>query len=120
MREIYLSSSAIPAETAPDGWAYVYVAAKAGFGPIKIGVAINVRRRITDLENANGQRFPLVWMSGAYQNFREIEGSAHSCLRPARLIGEWFDVDFDFAIRVVQDIAAGRKRSRTALSGRAA
>ena len=95
---VYTRSSGIPATLAGTGVGFVYVAAKDGNGPVKVGIATNARRRVMELENAGGQRFPLIWVSDVCATFTDIERQAHAYMRPARLVGEWFDVSFDFAI----------------------
>lgn len=117
---IYRASKGLPRGTAPGGQAYVYVVAKDSDGPIKVGIATNAHRRACELENSNGHRFPLIWLSEPCANFRAIEASVHECMRPVRLLGEWFDVPFDFAVTLTRDVLAGRQRSRTRFSGRAA
>lgn len=116
---VYSSSAATP-EAAEPGKGYVYVAAKKGDGPIKVGMATNARRRLQDLENANGQRFPLIWISPACTDFRAVEQLVHQHMRPARLLGEWFDMPFDLAILMTKDVWSGRKLSRTRFSQRVA
>lgn len=113
--EIYSMSGALPT-LAGAGSGFVYVVARSSAGPLKVGIATNARRRIFDLENMNGHRFPLIWLSEPSARYQTIETEIHECMRPIRLLGEWFDTPFDFAVRLAQDVCAGRQRSRTRFS----
>lgn len=91
--EHYAKSTDLPSDEDP-GYGYLYVIGKAETGPCKIGIAVNARRRIAALENANGMRFPCLWLSPLCANYKELEGLCHERLNQWRQIGEWFDVTF--------------------------
>lgn len=76
------------------GYGYVYVVGKHEHGPTKIGITTNARKRVIDLENANGERFRHIWVSDRCSNFAAIEKQLHEKFSKYRTVGEWFFMPF--------------------------
>ena len=57
-------------------------------GPIKIGSAVDVQKRLLGM--ATGNPYPLVLLA-EYPAPREVEWRLHKRFRPYRIQGEWFD-----------------------------
>jgi hypothetical protein len=75
-------------EDPPDR--FVYVVQAEGDKPIKVGRAVDVRKRIAGLQTGNPRPLRLLHVlpGGA-----ELEWQLHHRLRGFRLVGEWFDGD---------------------------
>lgn len=74
-----------PEDCIGAGWVY-FIQSERG-GPIKIGVATNVRARIDSLQSGNWEKFIILGvMSGTYKH----ENILHRHFAQHRLFGEWF------------------------------
>lgn len=95
---------------------YVYVI-QAEDGPVKVGISIDPRSRLQQISAASGRQFARVYVSPPVCDPRQFEKRAHRALQDSRTAGEWFDVSFDEARRVVVDLvepAAALHGNRTA------
>lgn len=73
---------------------------------VKIGVARNVDARKSVIQTASGHRIEKVYHTDKCTNFFEIEKLCHNYFSTKRRMGEWFDVDFELACNVVDDLFA--------------
>ena len=71
-------------------------------GLVKIGRSGNPDQRIGALSSAGGFEPVSVWYSFPLPDAAFVEKAAHKALAGARQVGEWFQVAFDDAVRVVQ------------------
>ena len=82
---------------------YVYVIGIPE-GPVKIGVSNNPENRVGNLQP--GCPFPLQLLSKYPAKDRahafEHERNFHTKYRKYRLVGEWFDMDADFAANFIE------------------
>jgi len=71
----------------------VYVIAAHENGPAKIGVSIDMRDRLMNLQNGSHQKLKVysVWQ-GRTANAYRAEKAAHAEFHNRRLAGEWFDI----------------------------
>jgi hypothetical protein len=60
---------------------------QADDGPVKIGKSFDPRKRLRDLQLANGRRIKL---RAVLENKGDLELAVHARLKQFRLIGEWF------------------------------
>ena len=77
---------------------HVYV--MQGNGQVKIGVAVDVHKRVRSVAHAAGGAC-LVWHSQKTEKCFEIESIAHGKLKAYRTRGEWFKCDSDTAVAAV-------------------
>jgi hypothetical protein len=76
-------------------------------GPVKVGVASNVRRRLHGLRVGSPARLSLEFEGECEStNVREIEAKAHALLASSRENGEWFSVSVDAAVHAVIEAAS--------------
>ncbi|KAA1057171.1 GIY-YIG nuclease family protein [Azospirillum argentinense] len=73
----------------------VYVIA-GDTGPVKIGVSINPKNRLSSVQNGHPHKLALRHVVPVAEAYR-IEGAVHAALADKRLNGEWFDVTADEA-----------------------
>lgn len=72
---------------AGDAWA------RGEVGPIKIGLASNVERRLGELKTGNHQKLTVIgWLDDMHVHPQSVETQAHRLLRAQRLQGEWFNI----------------------------
>jgi hypothetical protein len=69
-------------------------------GPLKIGVAISIEKRLASLQVGHPQRLRIL---GEWQHKRPyiVEEHAHRALAKERMCGEWFDVSLQEATEAV-------------------
>lgn len=73
----------------------VYLIREVGSSFVKVGVASDPSRRLSDLQTGNPRRLEIVWtIPGGY----DLERALHSWFDKYRAEGEWFE-DFDGHIR---------------------
>ena len=94
-------SDALPT-AARAGGMFVYLVARHHRGPTKVGVSVNVRKRVKSLETSIGQRFACAWVSKECTNAIEIERIILTKMRRHRTIGEWLAVRFSDAVVVAE------------------
>jgi biotin operon repressor len=73
---------------------HVYII-EAGNGHKKIGVAKDVKKRISQLKTGVSTGIKSVLISDKVENPYELENMLHSANSKLRLSGEWFDGDID-------------------------
>ena len=76
---------------------------KAETGECKIGVSNNVDKRRSAIEMQGGKPIIELFYTTKCFNAYEIENIMHKHFADKRLIGEWFDVDFDNAVSVLKE-----------------
>ena len=76
---------------------------KAETGECKIGVSNNVDKRRSAIEMQGGKPIIELFYTAKCFNAYEIENIMHKHFADKRLIGEWFDVDFDNAVSVLKE-----------------
>jgi len=80
-----------------NGLGFVYII-ESKYG-VKIGTAINPKRRIKQLQNASGAEFTRISLSPQCSVFKNIEKQLHKTFVCFRKIGEWFDIDYNTACK---------------------
>lgn len=83
---------------------HVYVIQGDDGGPVKIGISSDPRKRLSAIQAASGRLLSRVWVSAEVLNPRSIEASMHGRFRASRSAGEWFDVEFDEAVRAASEM----------------
>lgn len=81
---------------------YVYVIGNAR-GPFKVGIAANVKRRVTSLQTGHHEQVLIHAMRQCadVEEARAIERLAHTKLLPNRLRGEWFVCSLEDAVAAI-------------------
>jgi len=82
---------------------YVYIIQKS-IGIVKVGISIHPERRISNLENMNGEKFIKTWISDKVYNSNIIEKRIHDEFAGDRVLGEWFKVTHKSAVEFCQNI----------------
>lgn len=77
---------------------------KAETGECKIGVSNNVDKRRSAIEMQGGKPIIELFYTTKCFNAYEIENIMHRHFADNRLIGEWFDIDFDNAVSVLKEV----------------
>jgi transcriptional regulator with XRE-family HTH domain len=77
-------------------------------GLIKIGFTSNPTKRLRMIETQGGFDAASVWVSVPTENARASERKAHQILSDHRVIGEWFEVEFDTALDAVLDALSNK------------
>ena len=80
-------------------------------GLVKIGVTANPQSRIAALASQGGYKPSRAWVSTPIENARRAENLAHKTLAPHNKAGEWFSVDFDYAVTFVSGIVTNSDRA---------
>jgi len=93
----------IPKDTPKNGQ-WVYVIEKEN-NHVKIGRTKNLESRIKTLESQGGFKVSRIAVYGPYNNSHSIETKAHRMFQAQRLVGEWFNVDFQEVSISVSKIA---------------
>lgn len=84
-------------------------------GPLKIGIAVSVPRRLTTLQMASPVRLTVRYsVSFPYDEATALERAVHEALSADRLSGEWFSTDVAAAVAAIE---AQQKRLGFAPSG---
>lgn len=83
---------------------FVYVIEKED-SKVKVGFSQTPELRIKTLQRSGGFRITNYKIFGPFQNGCEVETRIHHKLAEQRLIGEWFDISFDEAVSVAENIA---------------
>ena len=96
-----------PAE--PDG---VYIIGSPG-GPVKVGVTCNIHGRLKSLQTGCPDRLRVYLHVENLKNARAIERAVHSRLSDFAKTGEWFEIEWREAARIVRD-EIERSRARSA------
>lgn len=79
----------------------VYFVREESHGPIKIGRAREVRKRISQLQTGNSVKLQLLgWI--VTENDAATEREMHKSYSKALLRGEWFDITQDHVLRELQ------------------
>ena len=88
---------------------YVYVVGPE-IGPKKIGIAKNVRSRLSQYKTHNTQNVKLLFSINCPKDkAKRIEKSVHQALKERRVHGEWFNVSVEEAKAAIRDAAAREK-----------
>lgn len=83
---------------------YLYVIAPKNYGhPVKVGVAHDVKSRLSGLQTGNPQRLAiyhqeLASSSGHRPTAYRLEAALRSMLAPWAMVGEWFDIPASVAV----------------------
>lgn len=85
-----------------DSTAYVYVIGVTT-NPVKVGLAGDPGARLRELQVGNSEELKLHHASRTpYEIADELERQAHRELEPHHRRGEWFNVDAEYAIEVIE------------------
>lgn len=88
----YLDSRKIPS-SCTHGYGTVYIIKNKDL--VKIGISTYPKQRIRQIECAIGRRASAIYLSKQCLNYRDAEQSAHILLKDKRMVGEWFEADFE-------------------------
>ena len=75
---------------------YVYILQKEN-KLIKIGVSINPQKRINAIRTHSAENFENVFISKKTKEYKCLERKMHQVFKKERVMGEWFNVDFNLA-----------------------
>jgi len=81
---------------------YVYILKTES--SVKIGVSKNTDRRIFEIEHTSGKKILDTFISEPCLNYHRIEADLHSKFKEKRILGEWFDIEFDDAVEELKKI----------------
>ena len=85
-----------PIKNSNGGYVYILL---ANDNTIKIGITTNPLIRIRQIENASGKQIEDVYISKPCSNYSDIEIDIHNFFNKYRLKGEWFNCQFDKAVK---------------------
>jgi hypothetical protein len=71
---------------------FIYAIGTEWNAPVKIGVAVNIARRLESLQSGNHVTLSLLWQSGLLDDPFAVEAQLHNAFRPHLVRGEWFHV----------------------------
>jgi hypothetical protein len=83
---------------------HIYVIGPSQKQPCKIGIAVNGYKRLAGIQTGNWAQLFVhksAWCDSV-NDARKVEHFAHLSLRAKHLTGEWFDIDADEALEVIQ------------------
>ncbi len=78
----------------------VYVFQNRG-GVVKVGCSKDVERRKRTLETQSGSNATKFYHTENCSNYHKVESAAHKILKEFRVVGEWFNCDFEIAVKAV-------------------
>lgn len=83
-------------------------------GTKKIGIATDVRRRLTQIQTGNPIRLEIFHTIRveSVEKAKEIEKACHIELQRFRQTGEWFDIDISFGIKTITEAANPQLKQR--------
>lgn len=89
-------------ESSKQASAYVYLI-QAESGPVKIGIATDPNRRLSELQTANYELLTLLYRleCNSLTDAQQLETVLHRRYAQQRIRGEWFDSD---PINIIEDI----------------
>lgn len=70
-------------------------------GPVKVGIATNVRARLSSIQTGSPIQLTLSYHSIVTIDARRLERAVHEELAHRRLSGEWFDVSVKAAVESI-------------------
>lgn len=79
---------------------------KSEEGPVKIGISIHAKRRIVQLSSTSGRAFIRTFISPDLPMVENLERALHQRFSDGRGLGEWFDIDFDEAVKAARLMGA--------------
>lgn len=79
---------------------------KSEEGPVKIGISIDPEGRIKKLSATSGRAIMSVFISPAVPDSDKLEDAMHRHFHASRSVGEWFDIDFQDAVRAAHHLGA--------------
>ena len=98
------TKKALATETSKLGSGYVYLIGEEGTNNIKIGVAINVEKRMQQLATGNSNNLILLF-KGKYTNYKQVEKKLHSLHADSCIKNEWFDIVYvDLLIKDIEEL----------------
>lgn len=80
------------------GNGYVYIIEKED-KLIKIGKTINFEQRLRTLETQGAFKIKRRYISPVCNNYSQLETKMHTFFKEHRTIGEWFNIDFETAVK---------------------
>lgn len=82
--------------------AHVYVAGSSRNGPLKIGITVDPKRRLGELQTGNAVRLDIYWtLAVPADQARLIEQDIHGLFVPERMSGEWFLIPVEMAVEAI-------------------
>lgn len=79
---------------------YVYILETDGC--TKIGKSVNPEKRIETIRTTSGRHIKRVAFSEPCNNYSKIENEMHKLFKDKRIVGEWFDIKFDDAVKALK------------------
>lgn len=74
-------------------------------GSVKIGIAYDIDRRYSQIKASSGMEIKRHWESELIKDAYKLETKLHKIYKDKRLKGEYFNVDYDEAIKLAQEVA---------------
>ena len=72
----------------------------------KIGITKNsVEYRVKNVETCSPYKIEKIYELPLVRNYKDIEKLIHNKLEKKRVHGEWFQINFDEAVKIINDIA---------------
>ena len=88
--------------TIPATRNFVYILSNSENGFLKVGVSNNVEKRIKQLQTGSWATLSMEYKSMVCSNSFNIETAVHQKLVDQRVRGEWFDVDLETAMSLIE------------------
>lgn len=83
---------------------YVYAIQKEN-KLVKIGVSVNPEKRINTIRTHSAEVILNIFISEKTNKYKEIERKIHQMFKKERVMGEWFNVDFQLAKQRIEDFS---------------
>lgn len=82
----------------------VYLITPEGKWPVKIGISDDAAKRLNSLQTSHWHQMRIAsyWICSDRASARKLEAKAHDALKNRRLMGEWFDIQIEKAVDLVE------------------
>jgi hypothetical protein len=87
----------------------VYVILNLETSRVKIGVSNNVSKRVESLKSSSGCELKVIYHTFFLENPFGLEMKLHKLLKDYRYLGEWFTIDHERAVKLVQKLEKEHK-----------
>lgn len=83
---------------------HLYVIQEGADGPVKVGIAANAACRRVELQAGNPRALFLraIFASNDKREIAKIERELHAKMLPLKIVNEWFSIDPDAAIALIE------------------
>ena len=76
---------------------------------VKIGIATDIERRIKQVQSSSGMKVKKHFNTKILENALNIEWDVHNYFKNQRLLGEFFNVDFEEAVKKIEELGVGQQ-----------